>query len=140
MTESVTSLFDTGLERYQAGEGPETLIPVFKDICDHSPKTAAAWSCLAWLYLLDDKPDQAYKAALKGVKLDQNAPQGRVNLVLAMLETGQTGVRKHIDLVKQLMAIDPEARRDLSESIEDGLSRKPDWKSLNRIKTWLFES
>lgn len=140
MTESVTSLFDTGLERYQAGEGPETLIPVFKDVCDRSPKTSAAWSCLAWLYLLDDKPDQAYKAALKGVKLDQNASQGRINLVLAMLETGQTGVRQHIDVVKQLMAIDPEVRRDLSESIEDGLSRKPDWKSLNRIKAWLFDS
>jgi hypothetical protein len=139
MTESVTSLFDTGLERYQAGEGPETLIPVFKEVCDRSPKTSAAWSCLAWLYLLDDKPEQAYKAALKGVKLDQSAPQARINLVLAMLETGQAGVRKHIDVAKQLMAIDPEVRRDLSESIEDGLSRKPDWKSLNRIKAWLSE-
>src|SRR4028118_310510 len=140
MTESVASLFDTGLERYKAGEGPDTLIPVFKDICDRAPKLAAAWSCLAWLYLLDDKPDQAYKVALKGVKLDQNAPQARINLAVAMLETGQTGVRKHIDVVKQLMAIDPEVRRDLSESIEDGLTRKPDWKSLNRVKNWLSES
>lgn len=140
MTESATDLFDTGLERYNAGEGPDTLIPVFKDVCDRGPQIAAAWSCLAWLYLLDDKPDQAYKVALKGVKLDQNAPQARINLAVAMLETGQTGVRKHIDVVKQLMAIDPEVRRDLFESIEDGLTRKPDWKSLNRIKNWLSES
>jgi predicted Zn-dependent protease len=140
MTESVASLFDTGLERYKAGEGPDTLIPVFKDICDRAPKLAAAWSCLAWLYLLDNKPDQAYKVALKGVKLDQTAPQGRINLAVAMLETGQTGVRKHIDIVKQQMAMDSEVQRDLFESIEDGLSRKPDWKSLNRVKNWLSES
>ncbi|MBE9127243.1 MULTISPECIES: tetratricopeptide repeat protein [unclassified Coleofasciculus] len=139
MTESAISLFDTGLERYKAGEGPDTLIPVFKEICDRSPKTPAAWSCLAWLYLLDNQPDRAYKAAVKGVKLDPNAPQGRVNLALAMLETEQTGVRKHIDLVKQQMAMESEVRKDLFESIEDGLTRKPDWESLNRMKRWLSE-
>jgi tetratricopeptide (TPR) repeat protein len=139
MTESLTDLFDIGLERYKAGEGPETLIPVFKEVCDRAPKIAAAWSCLAWLYLLDDKPEQAYKVALKGVKLDQDAPQARINLAVAMLETGQTGVRKHVEVAKQLMALDPEVRRDLSESIEDGLSRKPNWESLNRVKNWLSE-
>jgi predicted Zn-dependent protease len=140
MTQSATSLFDTGLERYNAGEGPETLIPVFKDICDRAPKIAAAWSCLAWLYLLDNKPEQAYKVAQKGVKLDPGAPQARVNLALAMLQTGQTGVRKHIEVVQQMMALDSEVRQSLSESIEDGLSRKPDWESLKRVKNWLFES
>ena len=139
MTESTISLFDTGLERYKAGEGPDTLIPVFKEICDRAPKTAAAWSCLAWLYLLDNQGDRAYKAASKGVKLDPSAPQGRVNLAVAMLETNQTGVRKHIDIVKQMMATDSEVRRDLLESIEDGLRRKPDWESLNRVKKWLAE-
>jgi len=139
MTESLTDLFDIGLERYKSGEGPQTLIPVFKEVCDRAPKIAAAWSCLAWLYLLDDKPEQAYKVALKGVKLDQDAPQARINLAVAMLETGQTGVRKHIEVAKQLMALDPEVRRDLSESIEDGLSRKPNWESLNRVKNWLSE-
>lgn len=139
MTEAITSLFDTGLERYNAGEGPDTLIPVFKEICDRSPKTAAAWSCLAWLYLLDDKPTQAYKAALKGVKLDQTAPQARLNLAVAMLETSQKGVREHIDIVKRMMALDSDVRRDLIESIEDGLTRKPDWDSLKRVKSWLTE-
>lgn len=139
MTESVNSLFDAGLERYNSGEGPDTLLPVFKDLCDRAPKNAAAWSCLAWLYLLDNEPDQAYKAALKGVKLDPNAPQARINLTLAMLETGQSGVRKHIDVVKQMMALESEVRRDLFESIDDGLSRKPDWENLSRVKKWLSE-
>ncbi|HBB31702.1 MAG TPA: hypothetical protein DC064_07875 [Cyanobacteria bacterium UBA9273] len=140
MTESVTSLFDTGLERYKAGEGPDTLIPVFQEICDRSPKAGAAWSCLAWLYLLDNQAERAYKAALKGVKVDPNAAQGRVNLAVAMLETGQTGVRKHIDVVKQMIAMDLEVRDDLQESLEDGLTRKPDWASLKRVQKWLFES
>jgi predicted Zn-dependent protease len=140
MTESITSMFDIGLERYNAGEGLDTLLPVFREICDRSPKTAAAWSCLAWLYLLDNKPEQAYKTALKGVKLDQSAPQARVNLAIAMLETGQTGVRKHIDVVKQLMAMDSQVRHDLMESLEDGLTRKPDWDSLKRVQGWLSES
>lgn len=139
MTETANELFDAGLERYNAGEGPETLIPVFKDVCDREPKLAASWSCLAWLYLLENKPEQAYKFAQKGVKLDQNAPQGRVNLVLAMLETGQKGVRQHIDAVKQMIAHSSEVQDELTQSIEDGLTRKPDWKSLNRVKTWLAE-
>jgi predicted Zn-dependent protease len=139
MTETANELFDAGLERYNAGEGPDTLIPVFKDVCDREPKLAAAWSCLAWLYLLENKPEQAYKFALKGVKLDQNAPQGRVNLVLAMLETKQKGVRQHIDAVKQMIAHSSEVQHELAESIEDGLTRKPDWKGLNRVKTWLAE-
>jgi hypothetical protein len=137
MTESVTSLFDVGLERYKAGEGPDTLIPVFEEVCDRSPRIAAAWSCLAWLYLLDNQPERAYKLALKGVKLEPTAPQGRVNLVIAMLETRQTGVRKHIDVIKQMMTMEREIKDELTESIEDGLRRKPDWESLKKVKNYL---
>ena len=140
MSQSVDSLFETGLERYKAGERPETLIPVFKDICDRAPKSAPAWTCLAWLHLLDDKPNQAYKAAQKAVKLHPQDAQARVNLAVAMLETSQTGVRQHIDLAMQVIAIDSEVRDEIKQSIEDGLSRKPEWKSLERVRTWLFEN
>ncbi|MGB7444345.1 MAG: tetratricopeptide repeat protein [Coleofasciculaceae cyanobacterium] len=138
MTESVTSLFETGLERYKAGEDAKTLIPVFQEVCERTPKNAMAWSCLAWLYLLDNQASKGHKAALKGVKLNQNAPQSRVNLALAMLEVGKTGVRQHIEVVQEQIEANPEIRSELSESIEDGLNRKPGWKSLNRIKSWLF--
>ena len=138
MSQSVDSLFEIGLERYKAGEEPETLIPVFKDVCDRAPKSAAAWTCLAWLQLLDDKPNQAYKAAQKAVKLHPQDAQARVNLAVAMLETSQSGVRQHIDLAMQVIAIDSEVRDEIKQSIEDGLSRKPEWKSLERVRTWLF--
>ncbi|MFS0514226.1 tetratricopeptide repeat protein [Nostoc sp. UIC 10607] len=139
MTQTVESLFDTGLERYKAGEAVDSLIPVFKEVCDRAPKTSAAWICLAWLYLLDNKPNLAYKAAQKAVKLNPQDPQARVNLALAMLETGQKGLREHIDIVQQLVYVNPEWRDEIKSSIEDGLSRKPDWQSLIKVKNWLLE-
>lgn len=140
MTETVGSLFETAIERYKAGEGPETLIPVFKDLCDRAPKSSAAWACLAWLYLLDNKPTPAYKAAQKAVKLHPQDAQARVNLAVAMLETSQSGVRQHVELAMQVIMVDQEVRDEIKQSIEDGLSRKPEWKSLARVKNWLFES
>jgi predicted Zn-dependent protease len=139
MTNTVESLFDTGLERYKAGEAVDSLIPVFKEVCDRAPKTAAAWICLAWLYLLDNKPNLAYKAAQKAVKISPQDPQARVNITLAMLETGQKGLRQHIDAVQQLFLMNPEWRDEIRDSIEDGLTRKPDWQSLQKVKKWLFE-
>ena len=139
MTNTVESLFDTGLERYKAGEAVDSLIPVFKEVCDRAPKTSAAWICLAWLYLLDNKPNLAYKAAQKAVKLNPQDPQARVNLALAMLETGQKGLREHIDIAQQLIFVNPEWRDEIKTSIEDGLSRKPDWQSLTKVKNWLLE-
>ena len=138
MSQTVGELFEAGLERYNAGEEANTLIPVFKDLCDRAPKSAAAWACLAWLYLLEDKPNQAYKAAQKAVKLHPQDAQARINITVAMLETGQTGVRQHVDLVKQLLFVDPELRDEIQKSIEDGLNRKPEWKSLERVKNWLL--
>ncbi|MEH2394034.1 MAG: hypothetical protein V7K21_21005 [Nostoc sp.] len=139
MTQTVESLFDTGLERYKAGVAVDSLIPVFKEVCDRAPKTSSAWICLAWLYLLDNKPNLAYKAAQKGVKLNPQDPQARVNIALAMLETGQKGLREHIDLAQQLIFVNPEWRDEIKSSIEDGLSRKPDWQSLIKVKNWLLE-
>jgi predicted Zn-dependent protease len=138
MTESTTTLYEQGLERYQAGEDPETLIPVFQELCDCSPKDSTAWCSLAWLYLLTDKPKQALRFAQKAVKIDPRPPQVRINLALALLDTGETGVRSHIEVAKQIMAVSEEIRAEVIENIEDGLKRKPDWKSLQKIKTWLL--
>jgi cytochrome c-type biogenesis protein CcmH/NrfG len=138
-SETVGSLFENGLERYKSGEEPANLIPVFKEICDRAPKSSAAWACLAWLYLLDNNATQAYKAAQKAVKLHPQDAQARVNLAVAMLEIGQAGVRQHVDIAMQLIMVDSEMRDEIKQSIEDGLNRKPEWKNLKRVKTWLFE-
>jgi predicted Zn-dependent protease len=139
MTESVEVLFDQGIERYNAGESAATLLPTFKEICDRAPKNSSAWTCLSWLYLLDNKPSQAYKAAQRAVKLNPQDPQARVNLAMAMLETAQTGVRQHIEMAGQMMAV-PELKEEIERNFKEGLTRKPDWKSLMRVRSWLFEN
>lgn len=139
MTNTVDSLFDTGLERYKAGESAASLIPVFKEVCDRSPKSSSAWTCLAWLYMLDNKANLAYKAALKAVKLNPQDPQARINLAVAMLEIGQKGLRQHIDFAQQLIFVNQEWEQEVRNSIEDGLTRKPDWQSLAKVKGWLFD-
>lgn len=140
MPETVDALFDQGIERYKAGESPADLIPVFKEVCDRAPKSSSAWTCLAWLYLLEEKPNSALKAAQRAVKLNPQDPQARTNLVLAMLETGKKGVREHIDIAAQVILAAPELGEELQQSLNDGLQRRPDWKNLQRVKGWIFEA
>ena len=140
MTDTVASLFESALERYKAGEEPEKLIPVFQQICDRAPKSSAAWTCLAWLYLLSDKSNAALKAAQKAVKLHPQDAQSRVNLAVAMLETGQKGVREHVDRAMQFIMVDSDMRDEVKQNIADGMSRKPDWQSMERVRKWLFEA
>lgn len=137
MTQTVETLFDEGIERYKKGEDPAELIPVFKEVCDRAPKSAAAWACLAWLYLLTDKPNAGLKAAQKAVKLNPQDPQGRVNLAVAMLDAGKPGVREHVEIASQVMTVADDLKKEVMDSINDGLVRKPDWKSLSRVKQWL---
>lgn len=140
MTQTVDELFDHGLERYQAGEPAADLIPIFKDVCDRAPKSSPAWTCLSWLYLLDDKPAQAYKAAQRAVKLNPEDPQARINMAIAMLETDKKGVRSHIELASQIVMGVAELRDEVKKNFEEGLSRKPDWPSLMRVKDWIFNN
>jgi predicted Zn-dependent protease len=140
MTNTVESLFDIGLERYKAGESAASLIPVFKEVCDRSPKSSSAWTCLAWLYLLENKANLAFKAAQKAVKLNPQDPQARINLAVAMLETKQKGLREHVDFAQQLIFVNKEWEDEVKNSIEDGLTRKPDWQSLAKVKGWIFDN
>jgi predicted Zn-dependent protease len=138
-TQTVEELFDSGLERYKAGESVETLIPVFKEVCDRSRTVSAAWTCLSWLYLLGDKPALAYTTAQKAVKLNPQDPQARVNLAIAMLETNKKGVRSHIELTQQVMMVSEELRDEVNSNLAEGMVRKPDWKALIRVQAWLNE-
>lgn len=138
MNAPVETDFEQAIARYQNGAPVEELIPTFKEICDRAPKNSSAWTCLAWLYLLDNRPKSAYKAANKGVKLSPEDPQARVNLALAMLECDKKGVREHIDRAAQVMAMSSELHEEVGKNCQDGLQRKPDWKNLQRVQNWLF--
>jgi predicted Zn-dependent protease len=139
MTLTVDELFDQGLERYKAGESIEALIPTFKEVCDRTKKNSSAFTCLAWLYLLNDQPGLAMSTAQKAVKLNPQDPQARVNLALAMLDSGKKGVREHVEIASQIMAISDEMAEEVLQNIADGVTRKPDWKSMDRVKAWLTE-
>ena len=137
MNKTDESLFDKSIARYKNGEDACDLIKDFEDIVDSYPNNSAGWTCLSWLQLLSNRSNEALRSARFAVKLNAQDPQARINLSLALLETSSKGVREHIDLVKRAILVMPEIEKDLKESIDDGLKRKPDWESLKKIKNWL---
>ena len=137
MDQSEESLFDEAMERYKAGAAPEELIKDFEKFTSSNPSNAAGWTCLSWLQLLCNSPQEALRSSRYAVKLNGQDPQARINLSLALLETNSKGVRDHIDFVKRAILLLPELEKELKESIEDGLNRQPNWKALKKIKLWL---
>jgi len=137
LTSSHETLFNEALERYRQGTPPEELIDSFLRITAQAPGQSAAWTCLAWLQLLLDQPQAALKSARTAVRLNPHDPQARVNLSVAMLETGAKGVREHITSVQRITLMAPELGEELRESIADGLARRPGWSALEKVRGWL---
>lgn len=137
MTASHDTLFEDAIGRYQQGAPVSEVLADFEAITAQAPRHAAGWTCLAWLQLLDDQPEQALRSARTAVKINPQDPQARINLSLALLETNAKGVREHVDLVRRVMAMAPDLAGELHESIADGLIRKPGWKALEKLKGWL---
>ncbi|WP_448525754.1 tetratricopeptide repeat protein [Parathermosynechococcus lividus] len=130
--------FEAAIARYKDGAPASELIPTFKEICQRAQKSSAAWTCLSWLYLLDDNPPSAYKAAQKAVKLNPEDPQARINLAIAMLEIGKKGVRPHIELAQTIVSTVAELRQEVLENFADGHQRKPEWPTLKRVQQWVL--
>jgi hypothetical protein len=136
-TSQETSLFDQAIGRYNAGAPVGELIGEFVAITEQAPRQSAGWTCLAWLQLLNGEPLAALKSAKVAVRLNPQDPQARMNLSLAMLDTGTKGVREHIEIVQRVMLMAPELAEELQESIADGLARKPGWDAMEKVKAWL---
>ncbi len=137
MTSKQENAFDIAMAKYQAGEEASDLIKDFEVITAASPNQSAGWTCLAWLQLLCGKYEEALRSARIAVKLNAQDPQARINLSLALLETKSKGVRDHIEFVQRALLIVPEFEKELRNSFEDGLKRKPDWQALKKIQNWL---
>ncbi|WP_287129503.1 tetratricopeptide repeat protein [Candidatus Cyanaurora vandensis] len=131
--------FQQGLKLYEAEAPLPEVIPIFKDIVKNEPKNCAAWTCLSWLYLLNDQPKLALDAARKAVPLGQADAQARINLVLAMLETKQKGVREPMEQAIQIVTLDQDQAEQVAHNITDGLERRPDWSALLKVQAWLNE-
>ena len=137
MTISEESPFDKAMARYESGEDACELINDFELITATAPNQSAGWTCLAWLQLLCNKNEAALRSARRAVKLNRQDPQARINLSLALLETQSKGVREHIEFLQKALFAVPDLEKELKNSIDDGLKRKPNWKTLKKIKTWL---
>ena len=129
--------FNAALSRYKAGQDLIPIVQDFQEIIQQRPNHFAAWTCLSWLQLLLKNNEEALAAARQAVRLNQQDPQARMNLSLALLATKNKGVRDHIELIKKMSMMMPDVKSDLKESVEDGLSRYPDWPELTKVKTWL---
>ena len=129
--------FNAALSRYEAGEDLLPLVDDFKKIINQIPNHFAAWTCLAWLYLLLRNNNEALSAAKQAVKLNGQDLQARMNLSLALLATNTKGVRENIDLIKRIMIMAPDLEKDLKLSVEDGFSKYPEWPELKKVKKWL---
>ena len=129
--------FNAALSRYEAGEDLLPLVDDFKKIINQIPNHFAAWTCLAWLYLLLKNNNDALFAAKQAVKLNGQDLQARMNLSLALLATNTKGVRENIDLIKRIIIMAPDLEEDLKLSVEDGFSRYPEWPELKKVKKWL---
>jgi len=132
-----SSLFEQAISRYQQGAAPEEVIDDFLRITEQQPRLSAGWTCLAWLQLLLDQPHAALRSARTAVRLNPQDPQARINLSVAMLETGQKGVREHVELVQRVMLMAPELGAELTDSMADGLRRRPGWQALEKVRGWL---
>ena len=137
MESSQESLFEQAMARYQAGASAAEILPDFLRITEAAPRQSAGWTCLAWLQLLCDLPEDALRSARFAVKLNPQDPQARVNLSLALLETESKGVREHVQVVQQVLTMAPQISNDLRTALDDGLQRRPNWTSLEKVKTWL---
>ena len=137
MESSQESLFEQAMARYQAGASAEEILPDFLRITEAAPRQSAGWTCLAWLQLLCNQPEDALRSARFAVKLNPQDPQARVNLSLALLETESKGVREHVQVVQQVLTMAPQISDELRTALDDGLQRRPNWTSLEKVKTWL---
>jgi len=133
----IESDFNEALSKYKDGQD---LLPIAKDfqkIIEQIPNHFAAWTCFSWLQLLLKNNEEALAAARQAVRLNQQDPQARMNLSLALLATKNKGVREHVELIKKMAMMMPDVKNELKESVEDGFNRYPDWPELNKINKWL---
>ena len=133
----IESDFNAALSRYKDGQELTPIVQDFQKIIQQIPNHFAAWTCLSWLQLLLKNNEEALAAARQAVRLNQQDPQARMNLSLALLATNNIGVREHVELIKKMAMMMPDVKTELKESVEDGFNRYPNWPELIKINKWL---
>ena len=133
----IESDFNAALSRYQDGQELTLIVEDFKKIIQQIPNHFAAWTCLSWLQLLLKNNQEGLAAARQAVSLNQQDPQARMNLSLALLATNNKGVRENVELIKKMAKMMPDVKTELRESVKDGFNRYPNWPELIKLNKWL---
>ena len=133
----IESDFNSALSKYHDGQELTLIVEDFQKIIHQIPNHFAAWTCLSWLQLLLKNNQAALVAARQAVRLNQQDPQARMNLSLALLATNNKGVREQVELIKKMAIMMPDVKNELKESVQDGFNRYPNWPELNKINKWL---
>ena len=136
-TKTVDELFTEGLKRYEANLPLPEVFPYFLEIIKRQPKNGAALTCLSWLYLMENQPKQAEDTARKAMKANPADAQARVNLVLALLDSGGKGVRDQVELIQQILTVDKDQGDEIIRNLTEGTARKGTWKAAQKLREWL---
>lgn len=138
-TEQPQHPFEKGLELYEAKADYNEIIPLFEQGVTLSPRDSVGYTCLAWLHLLrrqDGDADKALNYAQQAVRLDGNNFQAHINLVLAMLTTGETGVRQVFQRAMARVQT-PDDRQEVLENLNDAMERAPEWDAPGKVLKWM---
>jgi tetratricopeptide (TPR) repeat protein len=131
--------FEQGLALYEQKAPYEEIIPLFEQGLTLAPRDSVGYTCLAWLHLLRNQNDDIEKAltyAHKAVRLDQNNYQAHINLVLAMLVSGASGVRPVFQ--KAMAKIqNEEDRQEALDNLKEALERHPDMAAAQKVLNWM---
>lgn len=132
-TLSYDERYQKGLERYEAGESIEELIPVFQQLRQEKADIRVAVA-LSWLYTLAGQKDRSlfYCKEAKGV------PQGKYNHALALLTFKEKGVREKLEEAYQMGG--EEGRKDAIDNLKDAIKRKGGvYPAADKMLKWLEE-
>lgn len=137
MTTETATTYDEryakGIERYEAGEAIETLIPYFQQLRQEQFDVRVAVA-LSWLYTLAGQKERA----LHYCKEAKAVPQGKFNHALALLTFKEKGVREKLDEAYRLGG--QEGVKDAMENLEDAIKRKGGhYPAAEKMLVWLKE-
>jgi len=123
--------YEKGIERYEAGEPIEALIPVFQQLRAEKFDIRVSVA-LSWLYTITAQKERAfvYCKEAKGV------PQGKYNHALALLTFKEKGVREKLEEAYQMGG--EEGRKDAIENLTDAIKRKGGvYPAAEKMLKWL---
>ena len=133
--------FNLGLELYNNKEPYDKVIDTFEKGLAENSRDSSFYTCLSWLFLLRNKPNDRKKAidyAKSALKFDSSNAQAQYNLVLAYMFTGRKGVRDEFE-----KAISMSRDQDIESAktnLRDALDREGNIPEIEKLLKWIDQA